>query len=292
MGFAAILLLTGCQAGPPPCPMAPQHWPDSLSADVEALTEPRMAGRRTGTEGARLAADYLAARLNELGLSPWQGQSRQDFQYGPPWAVKTGQNLVAWVPGPPPYRLVVAHYDHLGRVKGQVHPGADDNASGVAVLLALAERAQAAPTAQGVIFAALDAEENGVHGSQALQRALADQPLEWVLNLDMVGRPPRDGRAQLWWRPGWADGKDALAAMAPHLCVEQGRRRMKGHDGWHYDSTKASDHYPFHQAGQNWLYLGVPAHRDYHSPRDQAERLDYPFMAAVTEGAWALLRAH
>ncbi|MBY5922543.1 M28 family peptidase [Ferrimonas balearica] len=285
--FAAAL--SGCQSQSVPCEVPSPPVPDSLQRDVNALTTPEMAGRKTGSEGARLAADYLVERFSTLGMTPWHGSIRHPFQYGPGWLAKSGENLVVWVPGPPPYRLVMAHYDHLGRKQGQFHPGADDNASGVAVLLALAEQAQQHPPAQGVIFAALDAEENGLYGSKALVQQLTGVELEWVLNLDMVGRPPKDGRAQLWWRHGWQGGEQALNTLQPHLCTEAGRRRMKGQDGIHYDSLHASDHYPFHQASVNWLYLGVPPHRDYHSPNDRAERLDYPFMSRVLAASWALL---
>ncbi|MBY6187294.1 M28 family peptidase [Marinobacter hydrocarbonoclasticus] len=287
--FVSLLLLLGCENTQTPCTPPAAAVPQSLYHDVAALTAPPMMGRRTGTNGAMLAADYLAERFGAMAVTPWSGQLRHPFEYGPSFLAKSGENLVAWVPGPPPYRLVVAHYDHLGRVNGKVHPGADDNASGVAVLLALAERASQSSPSQGLIFAAVDAEENGLHGSQALARQLASVPLEWVLNLDMVGRPPRDNRAQLWWRQDWPEGSQALATVSGALCVEAGRRRMKGQDGVRYDTLDASDHYPFHRAGVNWLYLGVPPHKDYHTPRDQAGRLDYQFMAGILEGSWALL---
>lgn len=290
-----VLLITaaliGCQSQTVPCAVPQATVPKTLWQDVSALTQPGMAGRKTGSDGARLAADYLAGRFSALGLTPWRHDIRHPFEYGPSWLAKSGENLLAWVPGPPPYRLVMAHYDHLGREQGQWHPGADDNASGVAVLLALAERARRQPPPQGVIFAALDAEENGLYGSQALAAELSDVELAWVLNLDMVGRPPRDGNAQLWWRPDWDGGERALHTLQPYLCTEPGRRRMKGQDGARYDSLSASDHYPFHKAQINWLYLGVPPHRDYHTPNDRAERLDYPFMARVLDASWALLNA-
>ncbi|SHI04957.1 M28 family peptidase [Ferrimonas marina] len=289
---ALFLLLCGCQSPQAPCPALS---PDpvllgQLQQDVQALTDPAMAGRRTGTPGAILAATYLQQRLSPL--PPWQQDYLHPFQYGPGWAPRQGLNLVAWVPGPPPYRLVVAHYDHLGRHQGQIYPGADDNASGVAVLLALAHRAHQQPLPHGVIFAALDAEENGLHGSQALQQQLAEVPLAWVLNLDMVGRPDRQGHGRLWWRPGWEQGEAGLAQLQQTACLRKGPRRMKGARGSSkdsYDPLKASDHYPFHRAGLPWYYLGVTAHKDYHRTTDKAERLDYPFMTGITEGVWLIL---
>ena len=69
--------------------------------------------------------------------------------------------------------MITAHFDHLGVRDGQVFNGADDNASGVAALLAVAARLSGNPPEHSIVLAALDAEESGLNGSQAF---LKDPP--------------------------------------------------------------------------------------------------------------------
>ena len=96
--------------------------------------------------------------------------------------------------------VIGAHYDHLGLGNesslapsqiGQVHAGADDNASGVAVLVALARQCQKTPWTHDVVFVAFDAEEMGLQGARAFVKALPvpkDRTIALNINLDMVAR--------------------------------------------------------------------------------------------------------
>src|SRR5690606_24324404 len=87
-----------------------------------------------------------------------------------------------------------AHYDHLGVRQGRIHPGADDNASGVAVLLAAARHFAAHRPRHTMIFAALDAEEQGLRGAEALVESIPDirERVALNVNLDMVSRSDRN----------------------------------------------------------------------------------------------------
>ena len=127
----------------------------------------------------------------------------------PSWREKTGNrtvhNVIGYLPGTnPAYAdhavLITAHYDHLGRGwpnarqsdAGQIHPGADDNASGVAVLIELARNfAAGAPPERNLAFVAFSAEEAGLLGSRHYAEHPRPAPLEGivgVINLDSVGR--------------------------------------------------------------------------------------------------------
>ena len=106
-------------------------------------------------------------------------------------------NVVGWINGtrtPARYIVITAHYDHLGCRNGQVFNGADDNASGTAALFALAKYFSVNRPANSLIFAALDAEEIGLHGAR---RSSSQPPVEALgaraqLNMDMIGRDPNN----------------------------------------------------------------------------------------------------
>jgi aminopeptidase YwaD len=186
--------------------------------------------------------------------------------------------------------VVGAHYDHLGlgtissldpAPEGKVHPGADDNASGVSALLELARRLKGRPQRRSILFAAFGAEEAGTLGSSHFVKA-PPLPLEKVaamLNMDMVGRLREDtldvqgtGTSPLW--PRLLD-----EASAPL------RLKVKRQEGGY----GPSDHSPFYGAGKPVLFFFTGAHSDYHRPSDTADRVDAQGIARVASLVEAVL---
>ena len=184
-----LVLIAACSGPVPATPSEPvaraeREVVDPLSAaaimvDVAALCSPEMAGRGSYQRGGRLAADYMARELAAAGLEI----SRQPIPGG-------AENVIAVRRGGPRAVIVSAHHDHLGVQGGQVFLGADDNASGAAVLLAIARSLGPATLPHTVIFIGFGAEERGLVGSGAyIKQPLV--PLEQtiaVVNFDMVGR--------------------------------------------------------------------------------------------------------
>jgi hypothetical protein len=191
-----------------------------------------------------------------------------------------GANVVGVLPGTDPALadeavVLGAHYDHLGARGGDVYHGADDNASGTAVVLALARAYAAAggpPRTLVVVF--FGAEELGLVGSShyvkqpawPLPRTVA------MLNFDMVGRL-RDGRLTI----GGADTGDALRrvladaiAAVPDVAAD-----VRG------TPYSPSDHSRFYAAGAPVLFFHTGTHPDYHRPSDTAEKLDAGGMARI-----------
>ena len=86
--------------------------------------------------------------------------------------------------------VVSAHYDHVGVRNGEIYPGADDNASGTAALLAIAGLCKKAPWQHDVVFAAFDAEEQGLQGARAFVAAppIPKERIALNINMDMVSR--------------------------------------------------------------------------------------------------------
>jgi Zn-dependent M28 family amino/carboxypeptidase len=253
-----------------------------------------MEGRRTGTAGNKLAQQFIIERFRELKLQPPAGWTdfAQKFSFvlsgrGGSVAYPDATNLVGMVAGtssPEQFLIVSAHYDHLGQRNGQTYRGADDNASGVAALLQVAAYVAAHPPRHSVLFAAFDAEEEGLQGAKYFVKhpPVDLKRIALVVNLDMVSRNDKgvifaSGTA---FDPSLKDlvGK---AAAGRQLTVKLGhdRRGVAGEDDW----TQQSDQGAFHDAGVKTLYFGVEDHADYHKPGDTADKIPRPFYGEVVE---------
>ena len=189
-------------------------------------------------------------------------------------------NVIGVLPGADPALageaiVLGAHYDHLGESGGAVHHGADDNASGTAVVVGLARAfAAAGGTARTLVVALFGAEELGLVGSAHYVRHPA-WPLERtaaMLNFDMVGRM-RDGKLTI----GGADTGDRLRRVVTDA--------LAGVPGVTADVRgtphSASDHSRFYSAGMPVLFFHTGVHGDYHRPTDTAEKLNADGMARV-----------
>jgi len=260
---------------------------EQLMADLSTLAADDMEGRRIGSAGGVRARDYIVARFAEIGVpaprgEPFDGRYRQAFSYDSEryGARLDGSNVVGVIAGDDPSRTIVitAHYDHEGVIDGAIYNGADDNASGVAALLAVAEAFVADPPRHTLVLAALDAEEDGHVGVTTL---LANPPVVYAtialnVNLDMVSQSDRDelyvaGASHAPWLAPWLEW---IAHEAPVTLLQ-------GHDspaaGEDQDWTTESDHEAFFAAGIPFVYFGVEDHAHYHQPSDDADTIPVEF---------------
>lgn len=258
-----------------------------LLADIQHLADDRMAGRKTSDAGAELARQYIQQRFAELDLTALQPDFRHLFQYGSLFAGKQGINLIAELKGclyPNAYIVMTAHYDHLGVIAGKIYNGADDNASGVAAMLALAEllKTQSCPQ-YSYLFVATDAEEAGLYGAKAFV-ASPPIPLDSVvlnLNLDMLSRGERFNKLYLYGAFSLPGITDYLNAQDFPLHLQL-RKRSKGLRGQNqHDWGNASDHAPFRKAGIPFLFFGVDTHRHYHTPQDDWQKINPDYLQRV-----------
>lgn len=176
---------------------------------LEYLASDELSGRYPGSDGARQAEAFIAGHFRKCGYMPLGNDGVQPFDLtvkdeknGTKTVIKTS-NVVFYKKGtlaPDEYIVLGAHYDHLGMGgygSGSrkpdtvaVHNGADDNASGVSVMMACAEALASVRTDRSIIFIAFSAEEEGLVGS----KYFVEHPLvpltgiKAMLNLDMVGR--------------------------------------------------------------------------------------------------------
>lgn len=272
-----------------------------LMRDVKTLAAPMFEGRHTGTPGALKARQWLVDQFRTIGLTAGGTQEYlQPFAFRtrearatrparePPLADYAAANVIGRVPGREARArtmVITAHYDHLGHRDGVVHPGADDNASGVAVLLAAARHFVRNPPRHPTVFAALDAEELGFRGARALVNStlLPRGGVALNINLDMVSRSDRNeiyaaGTSHTPWLRPLLQDVQARASVR----ILFGHDRPMGADGLE-DWTRSSDHGPFHDAGIPFVYFGVEDHRDYHTPTDTAGRIDPRFFGDVAD---------
>jgi Zn-dependent M28 family amino/carboxypeptidase len=188
-------------------------------------------------------------------------------------------NVIGRLPGADPALareavLIGAHYDHLGRGAfgsmrpgqvGEVHPGADDNASGAAALVALARAFAAGPRpARSLLFAGFTAEEAGLVGSAKYVEALEPGSVVAMVNLDMIGRLG-EGAVTVF-------GAETAAELSER--VRRSARRRGVTLAFEEGAHGPSDHASFLAAGIPSLFFTTGAHEDYHSPDDRAEALD------------------
>jgi hypothetical protein len=258
-----------------------------IQKDVAFLSSDLLGGRATGTEGEALAARYISERMAEIGLEP-AGEGGTWFQ---PFAFAhsanphaapgegeqlAGRNVAGRIDNGAAETVVIgAHYDHLGmggmgsRAPGQaaIHNGADDNASGVAALLAAAEHLARpdAPRDRNYLFVAFSGEEMGLFGSKHFAERLP-AGVAYMLNFDMVGRLGAGGELAVngsGTSPVWPG---AIADAASSLALDP---------SLHASGLGPSDHASFYLKDIPVLHLFTGQHADYHTPADDAHLINY-----------------
>ncbi|WP_194775118.1 M28 family peptidase [Pararhodonellum marinum] len=255
---------------------------EQLLTDLQYLASNELQGRKTLTPGNVLAQQFIKDRFDSLGLSSQFPDFTQHFNFynrKEKITYEKAVNLVGFVAGSEKEDiiLILAHYDHLGKINEQVFLGADDNASGVAALLQLAGYFSFERPLHSMIFAALDAEEMGLHGAKAL---LEDFPfdksqIKLVVNLDMVSRS-KDQELFAVGTHHYPELKRPLENVAKNASINLTLGKDipgTGKEDW----SQASDHGPFHAAGIPFIYFGVEDHEDYHQPTDTFENIDQDF---------------
>lgn len=292
MALALLVLLAGLPVhaqAPAAATPAPVFTADELMAHVRTLAAPGMEGRATGTPGNAKARAFVLEQFRAAGLEPLGTTFEMPFTFDRPQpadgrttaarmqAINVGGICRGRGAKDNGAMVLTAHYDHLGVRDKAIYHGADDNASGVAVLLALARQCRQTPWMHDAIFVAFDAEEMGLQGARAFIAALPiprDRTIALNINLDMVARGDKNEL--------YIAGTHHTPALRPILEPVAARSKIKvlfGHDsgGGQDDWTTQSDHGPFHQAGIPFIYFGVEDHPDYHKPTDTADKINPVF---------------
>jgi len=278
---------------------------DNLKKHIYYLASDELQGRLTGSEGETKAANYLSSEFKKLGLKPYEGKEFiQNFEYNVklnPHDDKTstavkGKNVIAVLDNKAEKTIVIgAHYDHLGlnehhnstlvNSEGQIHNGADDNASGTAAVLELARMFSQNRTKENVnyIFALFSGEEDGLMGSKKLAETIkTNYPNTiFMINMDMVGR--------------LNDNKDLTVGgvgTSPILPDLVKKYKPEGINlALDESGVGPSDHTSFYLKDIPVLFLFTGTHNDYHKPTDDADKINYTGGKLITNYVFNLADA-
>jgi hypothetical protein len=264
---------------------------EEVRAHVYRLASPEFLGR--AGPGAARTARHLAAAFKRLNLEPaFKGSYFQPI----PWLLAEeekrkdsfcGRNVAAVLPGTDPklkdeWIILSAHFDHLGKRNGVLYPGADDNASGVAMLLEVAERfaLQKEKPKRTIVFVAFDQEETGLIGS----RHFASHPprdlkkLKVFMTADMLGRSMANLMDEYVFALG-SESSPRLRRLVQEVPIEKGLK--VGRVGADLIGTR-SDYGPFRDRRIPFLFFSTGPHPDYHQPTDLPDRIDYVKLARIS----------
>jgi hypothetical protein len=250
---------------------------DELKGYVEKLSSKEFEGRLAGTKGNNDAAQYIKTTLSNAGLKV----EYQPFTY----RNKKTQNICAWIEGESDQVIIIgAHYDHLG----PGYPGADDNASGTAVVMAAAKACSllTKKAKRTLVFQLYSAEESGLIGSRyyvqhpTFPKSVPDmKKCVFMLNLDMVGYMNNLSNQVAYPRDSSPEIKGYIDALTEKYPFSKSITNRGG---------GGSDQTSFLNAGVPivWLFTGM--HKNYHKSSDTAEKLNYEGMQQIARYALEL----
>ncbi|MEL7534476.1 MAG: M28 family peptidase [Bacteroidota bacterium] len=272
-----------------------------VQMDVAYLSADLLEGRETGTAGELLAAQYLAKRFADLGLSPKGTEGYfQTFEASAsnnPHAKagtgekRIGRNVVAFRDNGAEKTIVLgAHFDHLGyghfgslhAGDPAIHNGADDNASGVAMILQLAElTAKMENPAYNFLFIGFSGEELGLYGSKHFVKepTIELSSINCMINLDMVGRLNEEKVLVIngvGTSPAWNAMLETIDVHDIEITTTE-------------SGIGASDHTSFYLKDLPAIHFFTGQHKQYHKPEDDSHLVNYQGMLEVTDYIMALI---
>jgi Zn-dependent M28 family amino/carboxypeptidase len=254
---------------------------EELHHDMKILTSSGHAGRKAGeSDGPNISAQYIYSRLKAVNYQP----SYQSFEFKTGFfSTSKGYNIIATLPcdlTPCEASIIVtAHYDHLGGQPSSYYPGANDNASGVATLLFLAQSLQQVNRRHNVIFVATDAEENGLYGAKHFVREFdINSQIVLNINLDMLA-PGKRKRLYILHSKKTKRVIELLKkqpANSLQIKIVSSRYKMQRlMENPRIDWHKASDHYEFTKKNIPYLYFGIGEDKNHHTKRDTLASIDF-----------------
>jgi hypothetical protein len=273
-----------------------------MQVDVVYLASDLLEGRETGKEGERMAAQYIAHRFEKIGIQPkgtsggWYQPFKVNYKSNPhaeKGEERTAKNVVGYIDNGAENTVVIGgHYDHLGhgimgsRHTGEpdIHNGADDNASGIAALLFLAEELKKGIAKNNnYLFIAFSGEEMGLLGSKYFVKnpTIQMEKANYMLNMDMIGRLNEEKVLSIngvGTSPAWVTVIEELK--------NEGLKTQTTSSG-----IGPSDHTSFYLEDVPAIHFFTGQHQDYHTPVDDAELVNYEGTLAVGNYMLKMIKA-
>jgi hypothetical protein len=277
-----------------------------MNLTVSVLADDAMQGRAVGSTGEWKAGAIIASKFATLNFQP-KGDSLwfQKFTFVPHAAAQvhhsgdsaslgmalvkeiSGRNVIGYLDNGAVNTVIIgAHYDHLGMGDENslwtgpkaIHNGADDNASGVAAMLELAQWLSTKPKntlGHNYLFMAFSGEEKGLWGSNHFTKhpTIDLTKVSYMLNMDMVGRLNAEKALAINGTgtcPNWA-------VILPEIKVDDIKMVMSE------SGVGASDHTSFYLSDIPVLHFFTGQHEDYHKPSDDIEKINFPGMVSVVK---------
>ena len=284
-------------------------YKNTIKEDVAFLADDKLEGRQTGTEGEKLASDFLVQRFKAIDLEP-KGTDGflQAFSFKPKTdphkevqfttnadSTITGRNVIGYINNNAKNTIVIgAHYDHLGfggegslyrEGDKAVHNGADDNASGVAVMMDVASRLSIDKglkqnTNNNYLFMAFSGEEMGLLGSNYFSKnpTVEAESINYMINMDMVGRMKADSTLAVYGTGTSPMFKQTIKANNDKFKIIENE-----------SGVGPSDHTSFYLIDIPVLHFFTGQHEDYHKPGDDAEKLNYEGMNLISNYIYTII---
>lgn len=264
---------------------------EKVKKDIAYLSSDKLKGRRTGTKYEKMASDYIIRQFKNLQLDPKGNDGflyAFSFKHNPNphdtatihLKSETGHDVIAFLDNKAEKIIVIgAHYDHLGlgydhnsldpKPEGKIHNGADDNASGTAGVLALADYFvnNGVTEKYNFLFMCFSGEELGLIGS----KKWCDNPtipltsINFMINMDMIGRLNDTTKKLLVY------GVGTSPIWVPLLAAENDYFSIKNDSA----GIGPSDQTSFYLKDIPVLHFFTGQHSDYHKPSDDAEKINY-----------------
>ncbi|MGR3812277.1 M28 family peptidase [Jiulongibacter sp. NS-SX5] len=291
-----------------------------LKEHLSYLASDELEGRETATKGQYMAAQYIADHFNNIGLQRIipNGDRKSYFQWfeiaakgkrqklvvpgeeiPEGFEVKSTMNVVGLIEGGSKkneYVVITAHYDHLGIDKnGVVYNGADDDGSGTAAVMEIAEAfAEAKKNGHGparsILFMLVAGEEKGLLGSRHFTDDSPAVPLDSIvcnLNIDMIGRQDKNHETDEYIYIIGADKisqelhdiNESVNSTYTNYLMDYTYNFERDPNRFYY----RSDHYNFAKNGIPVIFYFTGVHEDYHKPEDDVEKIHFPKYSKIVK---------
>lgn len=287
---------------------------NDLQMHLEEVSSDKYNGRMTGEEGHNQVCDYIRSYYKSYNISAPKLHPNY-YQTVPKSALPDGlndsQNIIAFIKGseyPEEYVFISAHSDHEGVIDGEIYNGADDNGSGTAAVLEMAEAFSLAVKdghrpKRSIVFLHVTAEEVGLHGSRyytenpvfPLQNTVA------TLNIDMIGRV--DDRHSENENYIYLIGSDKMSTELDFIAKEANNIFTKLNLDYTYNADNDPNRYYYRSDHYNFTLKNIPVifffngeHEDYTKPTDTADKINYPLLSKraklIFATAWYLANSN
>lgn len=279
-------------------------YKNNIIFDVEYLSSDELEGRSTGSKGEELAANYIEKRFKELNVEPiGENGYFQEFSFKqkshPHDTISTsdsiqensitGKNVIGFIDNKSINTIVVgAHYDHLGfggegslyrSDSLKIHNGADDNASGVSLMLDLAAKLKDNNN-NNYMFIAFSGEELGLLGSNFFVKnpTIDIKSINYMINMDMVGRLNNENTLAVYGLGTSPIFKQTIKSNNKNFKIIENE-----------SGVGPSDHTSFYLNDIPVLHFFTGQHSDYHKPSDDSELLNYEGINLISDFIYSII---